>query len=272
MSRLPSALVTAPPLPTLDAPSSRGLDVVRWAGRPAKLARMDRLCALALVAADGALLDAGIVVPSAALARIGVVLGTAFGCHATNEAYDAGARCGAPSPRLFAYTLPSSAVGEISIHAELTGPVTTVVSGLTAGLDALREARRHLEAGRADRMLVVAADVVTPTLARLGSTTPACDAACALLVDATLPMSGLTRFVAGDSLQAAERCLAALDLTCVTQSWAPRALALTLPGERNDLDDGLLAAAPLAAIRKARGVALFVALDPAGLATAVILG
>src|SRR5439155_1316 len=43
-------------------PASPGADIKpeRWALRAPKLARMDRLCALALVAADGALLDAGL--------------------------------------------------------------------------------------------------------------------------------------------------------------------------------------------------------------------
>ncbi|MEO6954241.1 MAG: beta-ketoacyl synthase N-terminal-like domain-containing protein [Polyangia bacterium] len=271
MRLLGSALVTAPSLASLDAPSSRDLHVERWAGRPARLARMDRLCAVALVAADGALLDAGVTVPSHALARVGVVLGTAFGCHATNEAYDAGARQGAPSPRVFAYTLPSSAVGEISIHAELTGPASTMVSGLTAGLDALREARRHLDAGRADRMLVVAADVMTPTVARLTSVAlPQHDAACALFLDGTLPMVSSARFVANDPMLAARRCLEALELGGIDESWGPRGLAL--PGTHHDLDESLLAAAPLAALRQARGRSLFVAIDPSGTATAVVVG
>lgn len=271
MTVLGSALVTSPALSGLDAPSSRGLDVARWAGRPARLARMDRLCAIALVAADGALLHAGVEVPLPALARVGVVLGTAFGCHATNEAYDAGARAGAPSPRLFAYTLPSSAVGEISIHAELVGPVSTMVGGLTAGLDALREARRHLDAGRAERMLVVAADVVTPTLARLMSVPlPLHDAACALFLDGSRPMRSAARFVANAPLHAVARCLEALELEGVSESWGPRGVAL--PGTPHELDESLLAAAPLAAIRSARGKALVVAMDPSGLATAVMLG
>src|SRR5262245_28681736 len=76
----------------------------RWAGRAARLARMDRLCALALVAADAALLDAGVDPARAAGERLAVVVGTAFGCHATNEEYERGRRAEGPSPRLFAYT------------------------------------------------------------------------------------------------------------------------------------------------------------------------
>ncbi len=98
---------------------------------------MDRLCALALVAADGALCDAG--VPTHDSERTAIVLGTAYGCHATNEEYYRGLLREGASPRLFAYTLPSSPVGEISIHHGIRGPATTVASGLHAGLAALGE-------------------------------------------------------------------------------------------------------------------------------------
>jgi hypothetical protein len=52
-----------------------------WAGSPAKLMRMDRLCALGLVACDGALLDAGLQPngPEWNGDRTAVVLGTAYG-------------------------------------------------------------------------------------------------------------------------------------------------------------------------------------------------
>ncbi|MDB4970041.1 MAG: 3-oxoacyl-[acyl-carrier-protein] synthase, partial [Myxococcales bacterium] len=144
----------------------------RWAGKEARLARMDRLCGLALVACDGALLDAALS-PAAAEwngERTAIVLGTAYGCHATNEEYYKGVvRDGAlgASPRLFAYTLPSSPVGEVSIHYGVRGPASTLAGGLASGIDALVEGVALVANGRADRAIVCAADVATPLLARL---------------------------------------------------------------------------------------------------------
>ncbi len=144
----------------------------RWAGKEARLARMDRLCALTLVACDGALLD-GALAPTAPEwdgERTAIVFGSAFGCHATNEDYYRGlvrdGQLGA-SPRLFAYTLPSSPVGEVSIHYGVRGPATAWCNGLTSGLDAFAEGVALIERGRADRVLVCAAEVATPLLTRI---------------------------------------------------------------------------------------------------------
>src|SRR5438874_12275061 len=82
-----------------------------WCRRPPRLARMDRLCTLALLAADGAVARAALDLSTIPAARIAVVVGTRFGCHATNEEYYRGLLAGgvsAASPRLFSYTLPSS--------------------------------------------------------------------------------------------------------------------------------------------------------------------
>jgi 3-oxoacyl-(acyl-carrier-protein) synthase len=157
---------------TLMAAPGAALTPARWAGKEARLSRMDRLCALALVACNGALVDGGLAPtePDWNGERTAIVFGTAYGCHATNEEYYRGVvREGAlgASPRLFAYTLPSSPVGEISIHYGVRGPATALCNGLTSGLDAIAEAVALIEHGRADRALACAADVATPLLARL---------------------------------------------------------------------------------------------------------
>jgi Beta-ketoacyl synthase, N-terminal domain len=166
----------------------------RWYDKPARLQRMDRLCALALVAADGALVDAG--APRLDGERTAVVFGSAYGCHATNEDYYRGLLREGPagaSPRLFAYTLPSSPAGEISIHYGIRGPATTAAPGWHAGLAALAEGVQHLRSGRADRVLVVAAEVATELLKRLtgGSVR---DASAAVL----LGREGRARITAAD--------------------------------------------------------------------------
>lgn len=167
-------------------PDAAPLRPARWASTPARLARMDRLCALALVACDAALLDAELRPgdPAWQPERTAVVLGTAFGCHATNEDYYRGLRSpeGA-SPRLFAYTLPSAPVGEISIHHRVQGPTLTLAGSGTAALDALASGLELLDSRRADRVLVVAADVATPLLSGLLGGGSYVDAAAALVLE-----------------------------------------------------------------------------------------
>jgi 3-oxoacyl-[acyl-carrier-protein] synthase II len=144
---------------------------------------MDRLCALALVAADAALVDAGR--PELDAERTAVVFGTAYGCHVTDEGFYRGflkEGVAGASPRLFAYTLPSSPVGEISIHYDIRGPATTVAPGLHAGLSAVADGIQHLLQGRAERAIVIASEVASPLLSRvLGQ--PTRDAAAALILE-----------------------------------------------------------------------------------------
>ena len=140
-----------------------------WTGLAPKLARMDRLCGLATVACSSALRDAALDPNDTSWCgdRTAIVFGSAYGCHATNEQYYRQLRAEGPSPRLFAYTLPSSPAGELSIQHRITGPVTTLTAGRTAGLDALAEAQALIDSGRADRAVCVAAEVGTPLLESL---------------------------------------------------------------------------------------------------------
>jgi hypothetical protein len=278
-----SAEVRCAALTSHEASSAEGLHVAAWAGKPARLARMDRLCALALVACDAALLDARMV-PGGAdwqAERTGIVLGTAFGCHATNEAYYRGflARgVEAASPRLFAYTLPSSPVGEISIHHRILGPASTQVAGLVAAIDALAEGTRHLAQGRVDRVLVAAADVSTPAGACLG--THGEDVAAALVLErgeSSLRIGPVVRrFVDGDPRAAALSAIAKLPRAHAIYAPASLHAALADRGATlHALDDAMLSAAPLSALRHAlntRRSALVVATDPSGLAAVASLG
>ena len=258
-----SALRRVPPLHRLEASSGTDLDVTRWADRPARLVRMDRLCALALVASDAALVDAGLSPADSSwnAERTGVVLGTAFGSHATNEAYYRGylaARAkGASggSPRLFAYTLPSSPVGEITIHHRILGPSSTTISGSCAAIDAMREAMRHLDAGRADRMLVVSADVATPLLARLGYENHHDTSSAVVLERGTIRLTSASRFAANDGAAAREAVLRALH------------------HEDVDASQVVTPVAPLVAladfVRSSAAAILIMAVDPCGLASAL---
>ncbi|HZS40240.1 MAG TPA: beta-ketoacyl synthase N-terminal-like domain-containing protein [Polyangia bacterium] len=286
------------------APTSAGLAPARWAGAPARLARMDRLSALALVVCDACLLDAGFAPDDARFdgERLALVLGTAYGCHDTNEEYYRGLLAhgaSGASPRLFAYTLPSSAVGEIGIHYRVRGPATTLASGLAAGADALGEALRQLRSGRADRALAIAADVATPLLARLvANGLTIADSAAALLLERAehaaergaivrARVLGAARGYAGGDRRAAvedaiRRALddAALAPAAITRvvgapedAAATRALGVSAGAETPAPE--ALAAAPLVAAARwlaaPDGNLLIVAGDPAGAGSAVVL-
>lgn len=157
----------------------------------ARMARMDHLCALAVLAAEGALVDAGrrgpdAPRPLAALLpeRVAVVAGTRFGCHATNADYYRGLLADpdlGASPRLFAYTLPSSPLGEVCIHLGAKGPARALASGRHAGVEALCEAAALCAAGLADVAVVVAVETGGGVLAELGLSCE--DGAVALVVE-----------------------------------------------------------------------------------------
>jgi hypothetical protein len=136
----------------------------RWLGKPVRFGRLDRLSQLALIAAHQTL-AAGGAPPSPE--RAGLVFGTACGAHLSNELFWRGLQQpDGASPGLFAYTLPSSAAGEISIHLGIRGPCVTLAHDTTSGLAALTVAAQLLAAGSADWVLAGGADVLGVTLLR----------------------------------------------------------------------------------------------------------
>ncbi len=270
------------------ASTASGLEPTRWAGAPARLARMDRLCALALTACDACLLDGALAPGGAAWdpERTAIVLGSAFGCHATNEEFYRGQLAGAPSPRLFAYTLPSSPVGEIAIHYQARGVCLTIASGLAAGVEALAWGLRLVRSGRADRVLVVAADAATPLLAELNGLTnsPTGDESAAWLLEradhartrgATARVRLLrsaSHFVASDRAAAREAATRELvDNGAPAKIFANDAAATTRASELV----ATMAPAPLIAatawLAAPTGRAVVAAGDPAGGGAAVLL-
>jgi 3-oxoacyl-(acyl-carrier-protein) synthase len=136
----------------------------------ARAARAERVTQLALVAAGAALAEAGLGrtegVPDP---RLGVVLGTAFGCFLTNASFETRfAEGGAPaaSPRLFAATVSNAAAGELGIAYRLGGPGITLTAGAAAGLVALGHATDLLRAGRAGALVAGGMDAIGDGLVR----------------------------------------------------------------------------------------------------------
>ncbi len=124
--------------------------------------RSDRFCQLGLQAVEAALYDAKFECDERNRERTAIVVGTAFGCHATNAEHFRQLLDGETvRPRRFTYTLPSAVAGEIAIQFAIRGPVLTLAGSLCTGLDALDEAQRLIGRGGADHALVVAIDEKT---------------------------------------------------------------------------------------------------------------
>src|SRR5450432_1523231 len=85
---------------------------------------------------------------------------------------------GGPSPTLFAYTLPSAAIGEIAIRHRLTGPNLCFV-----GDDKmlLPEATDLLQRGEADACVCVFCNVISPAMAKIIQSSPAASASAFFL-------------------------------------------------------------------------------------------
>lgn len=111
--------------------------------------------------------------------RIAICLAAKTGSLSTDFDFWSGRDAvGGPSPTLFAYTLPSAAIGEIAIRHRLTGPNLCFI-----GEDKviLPEAADLLRRGEADACVCVFCEVISPALAKIIQAAPAANA-CALFL------------------------------------------------------------------------------------------
>jgi len=103
--------------------------------------------------------------------RVGIVFAASAGSLSTDlNFWNSRHGVGGPGPTLFAYTLPSAAVGEIAIHFKLTGPDLCFVGD---GKELLREAADMISRGEADACLCVLCEAVTTDCGKLISAAPA---------------------------------------------------------------------------------------------------
>jgi 3-oxoacyl-(acyl-carrier-protein) synthase len=140
-----------------------------------RFGRMDLLSQLALLSVE----SLGIDFETMDGSRIGVCMSVCAGSLSTDIEYWKGQKdIGGPSPTLFAYTLPSSAIGEIAIRYRLTGPNLCFV-----GTDAMLvpEARDLIERNEADGCVCVACNVITAAASGLIRTPPRAHARAAFL-------------------------------------------------------------------------------------------
>jgi 3-oxoacyl-(acyl-carrier-protein) synthase len=136
--------------------------------------RLDLASQLALLAVE----SLGVDFSMQPRERIGICLGARAGSLAADFEFWRGRNAvGGPSPTLFAYTLPSAAIGEIAIRYRLTGPNLCLVGGASV----LSEAADWLQRGEVDACLCVECNVVTPALGELIQSLPAARA-CAVFL------------------------------------------------------------------------------------------
>jgi beta-ketoacyl synthase-like protein len=132
-----------------------------------RLRRMDRFGRMGFLAGTRAFAASSAVRPPKPDGRSGVILGTRHGCrpaiaeHAARLA--AATRVQDLAPSVFAVTVHNSVNGELAMALGLGGVSETIVSGRTAGLEALILAARRIASGDADRVLVAAAEGVDDT-------------------------------------------------------------------------------------------------------------
>ena len=136
-----------------------------------RLRRMDRFGRSGVVAGSRALAAAGVrAAPSGSppAPRFGVVVGTAYGCRDAITQHErllaSAARVEDLAPSVFAATVHNTVGGELAILYGLGGIAETLVSGRTAGLEALALAASRVGKGDADRVLVVAAEGIDDTM------------------------------------------------------------------------------------------------------------
>ena len=140
----------------------------------ARFGRLDLASQLALLAVE----SLGINFDAQPRDRIGICLAARAGSLAIDLEFWRGRdTVGGPSPTLFAYTLPSAAIGEIAIRHRLTGPNLCVVGDDIV----LSEARDLLRRGAVEACLCISCNVVTLGLAEMIQSTPVARASAIFL-------------------------------------------------------------------------------------------
>ncbi|CAM3016643.1 beta-ketoacyl-[acyl-carrier-protein] synthase family protein [Saccharomonospora xinjiangensis] len=141
-------------------PLAEGLD-------PADVARLDRHVQFGLVAAREAVDDSGLELDAVDPWRVGVSMGTAVGStirleRGYVEVSGGGAEWlvdpGRADPFLYHALVPSTLAAEVADAHGARGPVRTVSTGCTSGLDAVGYGAMAVEDGAADVVIAGAAD------------------------------------------------------------------------------------------------------------------
>jgi len=151
----------------LRAGEVRGFEVHRYL--ESEKTYLDRASAFTLAACALARREAGFEVHRDAGARAGVVLGTAYGCLETMQAYyervlERGARFA--SSLLFSHSYANTPASLAAIEFRLQGYHSTVCSGLNSGAIALGQALDALRDGRAEALFAGGVEALSAPLRR----------------------------------------------------------------------------------------------------------
>lgn len=143
---------------------SRGeLDGLHWSllsdSDPSRFLRMDLMCRLGFMAAELLAVDFD-TLPEARRKRLGVCVESFTGSLDTDIRF-----AQTPRPSIFAYTLPSTVIGEICIRHRLKGPVLSLISPDTDGTNALTEAADWLRADDAEMVLCLGIEAMNVSTA-----------------------------------------------------------------------------------------------------------
>jgi len=118
---------------------------------------LDRTTKIVNVAARFAIDDAKLAIDESNTDRTGVVLGTTLGSVYSISEFDKTSLRDGPrgvNPALFPNTVINSPASQISIRFTIKGFNTTIATGFTASLDALRYAYDFIQMNRADAVVV----------------------------------------------------------------------------------------------------------------------
>lgn len=135
-----------------------------------RLARMDGVCRLALLATGALAQEIG----RDKLAGAGIVLGSVLCTIDVNAVYDDNLRkkgAAFAEGRRFAYTTPNAAAGECAMAFHLTGPNLAVSRGVDAKIEAREVARDLIASGDADRVVVLEVDAGGPAAREIATLT-----------------------------------------------------------------------------------------------------
>jgi 3-oxoacyl-[acyl-carrier-protein] synthase II len=129
--------------------------------------RMDRISVIAVVASGLALADSGIEIDPGNRDRVGVVYSTGAGPVESLEMFVQPLLEDGPTaanPAVFPHTVYNAAGGYVAMHLGTVGASSTVTTGHAAGGTAICYAIDLITLGRADAVIAVCADAVTPLL------------------------------------------------------------------------------------------------------------
>jgi 3-oxoacyl-(acyl-carrier-protein) synthase len=139
------------------------LDGLHWSllsdSDPSRFLRMDLMCRLGFMAAELLAVNFD-AMSDARRDRLGVCAESFTGSLDTDIRF-----AQTPRPSIFAYTLPSTVVGEICIRFRLKGPVLSLISPATNGANAIAEAVEWLRDGDAEMALCLGIEAMNGSTA-----------------------------------------------------------------------------------------------------------